>query len=240
VYVLGLDTATEACVAAVTEVPTDHSTDAPGRAAVRVLAARAPVDAKRHGELLAPLIAEVLGEAGLRPSDLGGVVVGLGPGPFTSLRVGIVTAASLADALGIRAVGVCTLDAVAGLGRPADHVVVATDARRREVYWARYEGGMRRSGPDVQRPAVLAGQLADGDVVIGSGAVLHPELAAHAPTDADGAVPRFPDAAALVQLGLPALLDAQLPGPLAPLYLRRPDAVPPGPPKQATVAAEVA
>ena len=224
VLLLAVDTATEACLAAVAEVGETGGD-------VRLLAARAPVDAKRHGELLAPLISEVLAEAGARPADLGGVVVGLGPGPFTSLRVGVVTGASLADALGIRAVGVCTLDAIAGAvpAEVAGEVVVATDARRREVYWARYVDGQRVQGPAVDRPAVLAEQLnASADLaVVGSGPVLYPELARTA-IDI-----RFPDAAALAGLGLPALRADEAPGPLVPLYLRRPDAVPPGAPKAA-------
>ena len=242
--VLALDTATEACVAAVAEV------DAASPASqVRVLAVRAPVDAKRHGELLIPLVAAVLAEAGLRPADLDGVVVGLGPGPFTSLRVGIVTAASLADALGRRAVGVCTLDAIAAAVPATSAVrdlVVATDARRREVYWARYVDRVRVTGPEVSRPADLAERLDEegggGAPVVGSGAALYPDLGRRAlvgPGDArsGGAEPvRFPDPAALVALGLPALLADAAPGPLAPLYLRRPDAVPPGAPKAADQA----
>lgn len=221
-HVLAVDTATEACVAAICRF--DQC------ASVQVVASRAPVDARRHGELLAPLVAEVLAEAGLRAADLGGVVVGLGPGPFTSLRVGIVTAAALGDALGLRVAGVCTLDGIATApDAPAGDVVVVTDARRRELYWARYRDGERIDGPEVVRPAVLAEDLAADDVVLGSGALLYPDLARHL---RDG-TPRFPDPAAIVALGLPALLSGDELPPLAPLYLRRPDAVPPGAPKAA-------
>lgn len=234
VLVLAVDTATEVCLAAVGEL------DETG-GVVRLLASRAPVDARRHGELLAPLIGEVLAEVGARPAELGGIVVGLGPGPFTSLRVGVVTAASLGDVLGVRAVGVCTLDAIAGAvpaGSPeAAGLLVATDARRREVYWARYAGGVRVAGPSVERPAVLAEQLkaeqlkaeqlGEQPAVAGSGAVLYPELG----RPLDGV--RFPDPLALLRLGVTALLADEAPGPLVPLYLRRPDAVPPGAPKSA-------
>lgn len=232
--VLAVDTATEACLAAVGEVDAVGGQIDDSRNAVRLLAARAPVDAKRHGELLAPLISEVLDEAGARPADLGGVVVGLGPGPFTSLRVGVVTGASLADALGVRAVGVCTLDAIAGAVPESAHLVVATDARRKEVYWARYAHGDRMDGPAVERPAVLAQTLATSPEVrvVGSGAALYPELGQYAPGESADTL-RYPSAEALLGLGLSALLAAQEPGPLVPLYLRRPDAVPPGAPKAA-------
>ena len=245
--VLFLDTATEACVSAVCAVesgPDDGSGN--GAARVTTLAARAPVDARRHGELLAPQINEVLAEAGRRPADLDAVVVGLGPGPFTSLRVGVVTAAAMADALGIRAVGICTLDAIAA-GQPSGSqpLVVATDARRREVYWARYADGRRTAGPGVERPAVLAAELGPDVRVVGSGAVLYADVlggssgggSGHT-VDADA--PRWPDPAGGVRVALAdpgaGLLGAEPPGPLAPMYLRRPDAVPPGAPKAASRA----
>src|SRR4051812_37296571 len=94
------------------------------------------VDARAHGEQLAPGIAAVLAEAGVRPRDLAAIVAGLGPGPFTGLRVGLVTAGVLGDTLGIPSYGVCSLDGL-GAGTTGE-VLVATDARRKEVYWAAY------------------------------------------------------------------------------------------------------
>jgi tRNA threonylcarbamoyl adenosine modification protein YeaZ len=246
VLVLFLDTATEACVSAVCSVEEpDASSGTVDRAhRVTTLAARAPVDARRHGELLAPQIDEVLAEAGRRPTDLDAVVVGLGPGPFTSLRVGVVTAAAMADALGIRAVGICTLDAIAA-GQPnrSEPLVVATDARRREVYWARYAHGRRTAGPGVDRPAVLAEELGPDVRVVGSGAVLYADVfGERSGLTVDPDAPRWPDPAGGVRVALRdpsvGLLGDEPPGPLAPLYLRRPDAVPPGAPKAAARVTE--
>ena len=88
------------------------------------------------------MIAEVLADAGVDRRELTSVVVGTGPAPFTGLRVGLVTARTLALALGIPARGVPSLDAIAlRASRPCragTEVLVATDARRREVYWSRY------------------------------------------------------------------------------------------------------
>ncbi|HEY1485211.1 MAG TPA: tRNA (adenosine(37)-N6)-threonylcarbamoyltransferase complex dimerization subunit type 1 TsaB, partial [Micromonosporaceae bacterium] len=141
--VVVLDSATPAITAAAVEVAVDG--------AVTVLASRVSIDARAHGELLAPSIAAVLSEVGKAPADLDAIVVGVGPGPFTGLRVGLVTAASLSDALGIPAYGVCSLD---GIGASTSgHVLVATDARRREVYWAIYHDGVRATEPSVTKPA---------------------------------------------------------------------------------------
>src|SRR5690348_18492841 len=101
------------------------------------------VNAKAHGELLAPSIADCLDEAGASPRDLGAIVAGLGPGPFTGLRVGLVTAAAMADALQVPSYGVCSLDAIAGAITDGSELLVATDARRKEVYWAAYRDGAR-------------------------------------------------------------------------------------------------
>ena len=114
--------------------------------------------ATAHGEQLAPAIREALAQAGLVPADLTDVAVGVGPGPFTGLRVGVVTALTLGATLGLRTHGVCTLDVLAaeaatGLG---EEFLVATDARRREVYWARFAAdGHRLEGPAVDLPAVV-------------------------------------------------------------------------------------
>src|SRR5690606_20485160 len=104
----------------------------------RVLAQAWDPEPRKHAERLAPLIVAALADAGVERTDLTGVVVGTGPAPFTGLRVGLVTARVMAKALGIPALGISTLDAlaaqaVADLGLPAGReVLVATDAKRRE------------------------------------------------------------------------------------------------------------
>jgi tRNA threonylcarbamoyl adenosine modification protein YeaZ len=210
VLVLGLDTSTPACSVALCRAAEPDP--------VRELGRRQVIDPRRHGELLAPLIAETLAAAGSGVRELGAVVVGLGPGPYTSLRVGIVTAEALADALGIPAYGVCSLD---GLAEPAATVTVATDARRREVYWARYLEGQRVAGPAVEAPAAVAARLGSGARVIGAGGELYASVFGSA---YDPSGPRYPDPVRLVELAV-AQFDHPA-GPLVPLYLRRPDATP--------------
>src|SRR5690606_10627164 len=112
--------------------------------------------AMAHGELLAPAIRDALAAAGAQMADLTDVAVGVGPGPFTGLRVGVVTALTLGSTLGLTTHGVCSLDIVAAALDPADDCLVATDARRKEVYWARYSAGQRVEGPDVSAPTALA------------------------------------------------------------------------------------
>lgn len=211
----------------------DTSTPSVGVAVCRdgvVLARRCVVDARRHGELLAVGIRDVLSSAQLTPRQLEGVAVGVGPGPYTGLRIGLVTARSLGNALGIPVHGVCSLDALALAMEdelPGEYLV-ATDARRKEVYWARYRGGMRIEGPAVGRPAEVATQCP----VVGEGAVLYPQ----AFPDSRGPLhPEPGDLAALVEAHL-AARTATLPP--VPLYLRRPDAVAPGPSRK-TVAQAV-
>ncbi len=224
---LAVDTATPAVTAALVSI--EHAGGGP---AVTLLSVRRTVDPRRHGELLAPSVSQVLAEAGRRPADLGAVVAGLGPGPFTGLRVGLATAAAFADALGIPAYGVCSLDAVAApvaRGSVGGRLVAAIDARRREVYWAVYdEAGLRLEGPAVDRPDVLAARLPAFGVtaMCGAGARAHADVLGLPLLDAD-----YPDPAALVALAADRIVAGEPPGLLTPLYLRRPDAVEPGPPK---------
>lgn len=213
VLVLGLDTSSPAVSAALVSLE-------PGGAAL--LASSVVVDARRHGELLAQGMRDVL--SGRRPDA---VVVGAGPGPFTGLRVGLMTAAASADALGVPAYAVCSLDGLAG----DDDVVVVTDARRKEVYWARYAGGVRVTGPEVARPADVAAQLAPGTRLVGAGAVLHRE--AFSACEVDDTV-LHPSVLRLVQRAAARVLERAPADPLTPLYLRRPDAVEPGAIKRVT------
>ncbi|MHB1009285.1 MAG: tRNA (adenosine(37)-N6)-threonylcarbamoyltransferase complex dimerization subunit type 1 TsaB [Propionibacteriaceae bacterium] len=193
---LGLDTSTGVSVALAR----------PGR----ILASRAVSATNVHAEQLMPLVSEVMAESGHALADLAGVVVGIGPGPFTGLRVGIVTAQTLAYVLDVPVRGVCSLDIVAlsvAATKPGRGFTVVSDARRKELYWATYDAaGRRLDGPSVSLPGdvptgLLVGPAADlydlpGERVV---VALDPGAVAVAPE-------RLPD------LGT------------EPLYLRRPDA----------------
>ncbi len=212
---LALDTATPAVTVALHD----------GSAVVADVCA---ADPRRHGEVLAVFIDEVLRKAGAGRADLTAIAVGVGPGPYTGLRAGVVTARVLGSALDIRVDGICSLDVIAAQAVAAAggaEFLVATDARRREVYWARYAAdGERADGPHVSRPA----ELAAGLPVAGEGAVLYPELGDRA------VAPRYPAAAQLAWLAVQRHTAGLPPGPAEPLYLRRPDAREPGRPKRVT------
>ena len=185
--VLAIDTATPAVTAGVVKLE-----------GFEVLAERVTVNARAHAEQLTPNVLAALADARLTVNDLTAVVVGCGPGPFTGLRVGMATAAAYGHALGIPVHGVCSLDAI-GVLTTGDALVV-TDARRHEVYWARYREGVRIDGPAVNEPVDVPGAA-----------------------DALARPPVYPTAAGLVR----AVRGwAAEPAPLIPLYLRRPDAKP--------------
>jgi len=185
--VLAIDTATPAVIAGV--LRREDSGD------IAMLAQRITVDAHAHAELLTPNVVAAVADAVLTMENIDAVVVGCGPGPFTGLRVGMATAAAFGHALDIPMYGVCSLDAIGG--QTTGEVLVITDARRREVYWARYRDGVRIDGPGVAAPTDVPAEGA--------------ELVAFAQPSPAGLVAAVGDWAA----------DAD---PLIPLYLRRPDA----------------
>lgn len=238
---LAIDTSTSAVTAALHD----------GR---DVLARTSTIDARRHTEILAPAIEAMFAETDVAPADLSRVAVGVGPGPFTGLRVGIMTAMTFAYALDLPIGGVCSLDALAhraqtlGMRGP---LLVATDARRKEIYWAHYDldgGPIVPGDPAVDKAAAVAEQL--GDIpAVGRGARLYADVlhdatrvaavGGHGAAGGNGAA----GAAALTGAGeAEVLLDVDA-ADLAivahervmagerlldtePLYLRRPDAVP--------------
>ncbi len=219
--VLALDTSSPTVTVAVCDVAGGD---------VRLLAERNETADNRHGERLAPLITASLREAGVVPRQLGTLVVGLGPAPFTGLRVGIVTARAMSDALGIAAYGVCSLDGIAHRIAIGDGpFAVVTDARRKQVYWALYgETGHRIDGPELAPPAVLAEELRSRTTdVVGAGALKYPESFAGFTVRQGDPSPRAVDLVWCNDFAAP-------PGDLAPMYLRRPDAQPPGRPKAVT------
>lgn len=184
-----------------------------------VVAASSQVDARRHGELLLPAVDRVLAEAGRRLDAVTGIVVGVGPGPYTGLRVGLMTADTFGLALGVPVHGVCTLDGLAyESGIEGGPFVVATDARRKEVYWARYaDPRTRLTEAAVDRPADIADEVA-GLPAVGAGAVLYPE------TFPDARAPEHVSAASLAALAAERLAAGEELAAPRPLYLRRPDA----------------
>lgn len=189
----------------------------------RVLAERVTVDAKAHGELLTPHLRDALAAVGRSLDEVDALVCGVGPGPFTGLRAGMVTAAALGHALGKPVHPVCSLDAIAAdaAGEP---LLVVTDARRREVYWAAYDAaGARVAGPGVVPPAELAARLPELGVTRVAGAPIYRDV-----LGLPVVAPEHPSPAGLVAAARAELLAGSTPGPLTPLYLRRPDAVEPG------------
>lgn len=211
--VLAIDTSSDICVGLA--------------AGDTVLAVRRVEDRRAHVELLAGLVREALAEACIRLAEVTDIVVGMGPGPFTGLRVGIATAETLAWAGRTPLHRVCSLDVVASAyalaDEPTEEFVVAADARRKELYWGHYAPDGSRIGlPKVTAPGALP-DLA----VVGPGADVYP--AVHHGRPAVG--PRAIDPGLMARIGpeLPGVGDQ-------PLYLRRPDAVEPTSRKSALVS----
>ena len=216
---------------------------------VRVLAEHHDERARHHDEVLTPMIDRALADAGVRRTDLTAVVAGLGPGPFTGLRVGLVTARTIAAVLGADLYGLCSLDALAheafavddvahpdaertDAGRtgtaphPGRTAAVALDARRREVYHARYRRGtdgriLREEGPAVDAPADVASALRGADLLVGSGCEIYPDL-----LPATGPL-RHVSAGHLLAAAAQQIAAGEDLSSTDPLYLREPDAARP-------------
>lgn len=200
----------------------------------RVLASASLGAPRRHGEFLAPAIRFCLDQAGLSIERLTGVAVGVGPGLFTGLRVGIATAQTLAAARQLPVVGLSGLDVLAFQARYTTRPICAViDARRGELFWAFYRsspGGVQReSDLMLGRVDQLAAEIeAHGDdvLVLGDGALSYREQLAA--TDAQLAGPdwAWPDAADLAELAVPRFVreETQRPDELHPIYLRHADA----------------
>jgi tRNA threonylcarbamoyl adenosine modification protein YeaZ len=219
--VLALDTATAAISTVLAEVTGEG---------VRPMAEAKAVDARAHAERLGPQIAQVLAQAGLCPADLAAIVAGTGPGPFTGLRVGLATAAALSQALAIPSYGVCSLDGIGAL--TTGPVLVATDARRREVYWAVYQDGRRVAGPAVDTPVVAAKEALrlGATVAVGGGARRYADQLGIPVRDGWD----HPSPHALVELAADRIRAGAPSERLVPRYLRRPDAAEPRAPKPVT------
>jgi tRNA threonylcarbamoyl adenosine modification protein YeaZ len=221
VLVLAVDTSAAVVSVALADVAGDT---------VEILAARDVAAANRHGELLAATVADVLGEASVEVSALAAVAAGLGPGPFTGLRVGVVTAATLSDALGVPAYGTCSLDALARAVAADRPLLVCTDARRKQVYWARYDAtGARVEGPDIATAVAVADRFAGVvPLVAGVGASMYADdLRAF---ERAGQV-EYASAGDVIRLVAQRVRSQAPSDVMEPMYLRRPDAQPPGRPK---------
>lgn len=204
--VLGLDTCLNACSVAVVD-------------GGRVLAHRSEVMARGHQERLAPMAQAVMADAGLPFAALGRIGVTVGPGSFTGLRVGIAFAKGLASALGLPAVPVGALEALAAEGGEG-LVAAAIDARRDQVYLQAFDAGRPLMAPDALPLGQAAARIVELSMgrpltLVGSGA---PLLADAAPA-ARVLTPEGCDARKVAELAA-----ARAPAPLKPLYLRAPDA----------------
>lgn len=246
VLVLAIDTSTPCVTAGVAEVMQPHElaaalADGAAVDPVTVLAEQTRADAFGHVEHLMPMVDAALAESGRAAADVQAVVVGVGPGPFTGLRVGMATAAAWGDARDVPVHGVPSQDAFALTARTeadGESFLVISDARRKEVYVTAYsESGSVLAGPVVLAPSAVTAWCAGEGVapawLTGAGASLA--------TEATGLPVREPDrplSEGLVTRAAGALLTGVVPGPLTPLYLRRPDAAEPSAPKAVLAGAD--
>lgn len=182
-----------------------------------ILAQADEADTRRHAEVIGTLIERVLAESGVEPRELSGVVAGMGPGPFTGLRVGIAATRAFAFGIGRPVVPLVSHDALALDAR--EPLLVVTDARRREVAWSSYGVSdvlglpVRVAGPELAFPAEL------GTAVEG--------YASYRRLDA-ATIPAGP----LGMLGERLFAAGRAFGPSEPLYLRPPDVTPSAGPKR--------
>lgn len=214
---LAIDTSAVTSVAVVS-----HEEDG----SVRTLAARHTAETNTQAEVLVALVKETLEGASVAPADLDVMFVGVGPGPFTGLRVGIMAAHMLSFVWGKPLHGVMSLDAIARDVLVSDAVespfVAAIDARRKELYWASYAAdGTSLDGPHVTVP----GELPAGAVVCGAGGSVQRALLEEAGLTVH---PDFaelqPSAASLAAFGAEVLARGDSLLGLEPLYLRESDA----------------
>lgn len=200
----------------------------------RVIASAALGMDRRHGEFLAPAIEFCLRQAGRGVEDVTGVAVGLGPGLYTGLRIGIATAQAFASARSLPVVGMVGLDVLAFQARHARRLVCAAlDARRGELFWAFYRqapGGVQRlTELRVGRPDQLAAEIeGSGEecLVVGDGGLKHREILADVDAEVTGTGTAWPDAADLLGLALPRFVREETvrPQELEAVYLRHADA----------------
>ncbi len=199
-----------------------------------VLASFASRDTRTHAEVLTPAIRDLLAEVGVDGRDLDAVITGTGPGPFTGLRAGIATARTLAFVWNVPLFGLMSLEAIAADAladareRGLDEYLVATDARRKEVYWARFRA--RGDAPRLlEGPAVASPSNLPALPVYGKGAGLYAdELSA-----AEGFTDLQPAASSLGVVALERIHTGSQSTDTTPLYLRESDAKVPGPRKRA-------
>lgn len=221
--VLGLDTSTEVSSVCIG--------DEGGAIATASLST-----ARSHAEFLLPAVRFCLAQADLGFDRVAGVAVGLGPGLYTGMRVGIATAQSLAHAARLPCVGLGSLDVLAYRARTVSSsrlLCAVLDARRGEAFWALYRpcptGVQRTTDFRVGPPEKLAGEIEaspDDVLCLGDGALRYRQLLESAGAAIDPSPDAHPDARDLVQLALPRFVreETQRPEDLRPIYLREADA----------------
>lgn len=198
-----------------------------------IIASMSLARGRGHAEFLTPAIKHITEQAGVSLSQLAGITVGLGPGLFTGMRVGIATAKSLAQALNLPVVGISSLDLLAFDVRYTPRLIVAViDARRGEIFTAFYRsapGGIQRvSDYHVEKPERLVSEVSyhGGDVLyVGNGALVYRDVLTDGRAEIAAISRAFPSASALVELALPRFMREETDTlfNLEPMYLRKAD-----------------